>query len=377
MDNQTVYINGKFLSQKMSGVQRYASEISRNLESPVKIVCAADELNDTVYHLNKPLEVIKSASGIVWEQIRLPLYLRAKGNPLLISLCNAAPVFYQNKITCVHDIAFERYPQFFSRKFVLYYRWLIPNVLRNSRHIITVSEFSKREISLFYGIDTGRITVVPNASAFSKESAGNAVKPHPRPYFLFVGSLDPRKNLVFLLKAFSEAGLTGVDLVIAGAAHASFALNPAIEQYRHMPNIIFTGYVSDAQLRSYYAGALALVNPSLYEGFGLPVAEALSIGCPVLASDIEAFREVGGTDVVYFNTTDASELSNLLEMFSKASTLSAFSTFSEGPAFSKGLTSSETVAVEKPDESNEQVKRVTWKSSAEIIDKIIQQFNTT
>lgn len=383
MNNQTVYINGKFLSQKMSGVQRYASEICRNLEHPVKIICAEDQLNATAYQLHQPLEIIKSSAGIAWEQVRLPLYLRAKGNPLLISLCNAAPVFYGNKITCVHDIAFERYPQFFSRKFVFYYKWLIPNVLRNSRHIITVSEFSKREISSFYGIDSSQITVVPNASAFSKGPANEAVKAHSRPYFLFVGSLDPRKNLIFLLRAFTEAAIADVDLIIVGAAHASFASNTAIAKYQQMSNIIFTGYVSDEQLRSYYAGALALVNPSLYEGFGLPIAEALSMGCPVLASDIEAFREVGGTDVVYFNTADAMELSDLLRTFWKGQTLSTFSplsTLSKGSThamLSTFSTFSKTLDIEKPDESTEEMKRVTWKSSAEIVDKIIQQFNTT
>ncbi|WP_442588757.1 glycosyltransferase family 4 protein [Pedobacter sp. AW31-3R] len=353
MSNQPVYINGKFLSQKMSGVQRYASEICRNMESPLKIICGEDQQNNEIYQLKQPLEIMKSAAGIGWEQFKLPLHLRAKGNPLLISFCNAAPVFYKNKITCVHDIAFERYPGFFSRKFVLYYKWLIPNVLRNSKHVVTVSEFSKREISSFYHIDAEKITVVPNASAFSKEPSKKAVKIYPRPYFLFVGSLDPRKNLIFLLNAFRMAELADIDLVVVGAGHASFAQNPAIEQFRKLSNIVFTGYVTDAQLRDYYAGALALVNPSLYEGFGLPVAEALAMGCPVLASDIEAFREVGGTDVVYFNTADASELSSLLITFSK------------------------TFSVSQETDPINQMKSVTWKTSAERVDHIIQQFNTT
>lgn len=353
MSNQPVYINGKFLSQKMSGVQRYASEICRNLESPVRLICGQDHKNKETYQLEKPLEIIKSGAGIVWEQFKLPNYLRSKGSPLLISLCNAAPVFYKNKISCVHDIAFERYPEFFSKKFVYYYQWLIPNVLRNSRHVITVSEFSKREISTFYGIDSQRITVVPNASAFSKTEGKQPLIIHPRPYFLFVGSLDPRKNLIFLLKAFLMAALDDIDLVIVGAGHASFAQNPEIEKFRKQSNVVFTGYVTDDELRNYYAGALALVNPSLYEGFGLPVAEALAMGCPVLASDIDAFREVGGTDVVYFNTADASELSNLLITFSK------------------------TFSVLQTTDPINQMKSVTWKSSAERVDHIIQQFNTT
>lgn len=347
MTKEPVFINGKFLSQKMSGVQRYASEICRNLSAPALIACAADEQNKAVYKLEKPLVEVGKAAGVAWEQARLPLFLRNAGKPLLLNFCNVAPVLYANKITCLHDIAFERHPEFFSKKFVLYYQWLIPKVLNTSKHIITVSEFSKSEIADFYRIPPDKITVVPNASAFHRDSAESVFKVHQKPYFLFVGSLDPRKNLLFLLKAFTLAAVKDVDLVVVGAAHASFAANPELETYRRLPNIIFTGYVSDAELRSYYAGALALVNPSLYEGFGLPVAEALSMGCAVLASDIPAFREVGGTDVVYFNTADASELSGLIKRF--ASNTPGMTSKLEGP---------------------------TWKSSAEIVDKIIQQFNT-
>jgi len=347
MTEKTVYINGKFLSQKMSGVQRYASEICRNLTSPVKLIGAEDNLNDTVYHLQKKIETTGSKAGIPWEQFRLPAYLRSQGNPLLLSLCNVAPVFYPNKITCLHDIAFERYPQFFSKKLVLYYHWLIPKVLKNSRHIITVSEFSKREIAAYYKIDPVHITVVPNASAFNPNDSNIAVKQHSRPYFLFVGSLDPRKNLLLLLKAFRHAALTDTDLIIVGASHASFAANPEVSQYHDDPHIVFTGYISDEQLRSYYAGAIALVNPSFYEGFGLPVAEALSMNCPVLASSIEAFKEVGGTDIVYFNPADVSELSDLIKNFSANAS----------------------------SEKTSQIKRITWKTSAALVDNLIQQFN--
>ena len=346
MTQNTVYVNGKFLSQKMSGVQRYASEICRNLSADVRVICAADQQDDTVYQLKKPLDIVGKAAGVVWEQISLPLHLKSNASPLLISLCNVAPLLYTNKITCLHDIAFERHPEFFSKKFVLYYRWLIPKVLNTSKHIITVSEFSKKEIASFYGISNEKITVVPNASAFNASTAEPVVEVHTKPYFLFVGSLDPRKNLLFLLKAFTLSGLKDVDLVIVGASHASFAVNPELEQYRSLNNIIFTGYISDSELRNYYAGALALINPSLYEGFGLPVAEALSMNCPVLASDIEAFREVGGTDVVYFNTSDVAELSGLIKSFNHYT---------------------QTV-------KTNQLKSSTWKSSAEIVDRIIKQY---
>ena len=347
MTDQMVYINGKFLSQKLSGVQRYAAEICKNLDSPITLLAAADHQDESLYHVGKPLEVSGNKAGIPWEQFRLPAALRAKGNPLLISLCNAAPVLYTNKITCLHDIAFTLYPQYFSKKLVMYYRWLIPKVLKNSRHIITVSEFSKSEISSYYHIDPANITVVPNASTFTAGGLLPAIAAQERPYFLFVGSLDPRKNLLTLLKAFRQAKRTDADLVIVGASHASFAANPEINTYRNDPSIKFAGYISDEELRVYYAGALALINPSFYEGFGLPVVEALAMNCPVLASSIDAFHEVGGTDIEYFNPADVTELSNLITNFSARRLL----------------------------ETTIPLQQVTWKTSAEIVDKIIQQFN--
>lgn len=348
MAERTVYVNGKFLSQKLSGVQRYAAEICKELDSPLKVACAQDNFNDTIYHLPQKLELVGNSAGILWEQYSLPKFLNRKDNPLLLNFCNVAPLFYENKITCLHDIAFERFPDFFSKKFVLYYRWLIPRVLKSSKHIITVSEFSKREISSFYYIDPENISVAPNASSFKPTQGGEEGNTHPRPYFLFVGSLDPRKNLLFLLKAFYEARLEDVDLIIVGACHASFATNPEVERFRNIPNIIFTGYISDAELRNYYSGAIALINPSLYEGFGLPIAEALSMNTPVLASAIEAFEEVGGTDVVYFCPTKIDDLSNLIKKFAIAAPQQAV-----------------------------KANQISWKTSAEVIDNIIHRFNST
>jgi glycosyltransferase involved in cell wall biosynthesis len=345
--NKPVYVNGKFLSQKMSGVQRYASEICRHMESTIKIVAAADQQNSRIYELAQPIQLLGSKAGIPWEQLQLPLKLQSTGKPLLINFCNVAPLYYTNKITCLHDIAFERYPQYFSKKLTLYYHWLIPRVLKSSRHILTVSEFSKAEISEYYHIDPKHITVVPNASTFTPKTAVLTEPSRPRPYFLFVGSLDPRKNLISLLKSFKAASLKDVDLVVVGAGHASFASSPEIAAFRQDANIVFTGYVSDEELQNYYSGALALINPSFYEGFGLPIAEALSMGCPVLASAIDAFKEVGGTAIEYFNPADVSGLTDLIKNFS----------------------------AKAPFVRTSGIENRTWKKSAEIVDRIIQQFN--
>lgn len=276
-----VCANGKFLSQKISGVQRYASQLLQHyypLNTDCTIVAPAHKNEE--YNTRMPVISTGSKAGIWWEQVQLPAWLRKNNKPLLLNLCNMAPLAYANKITCIHDIAFVRYPQYFSKAFGLYYRYMMPAIIKTSRHIITVSEFSRSELCLFYNLKPQQVTVIPNAGfgTIDDASAQPMISPHPKPYFLFVGSADPRKNLLFLLKAWQSAQLRDTDLVIAGSGYASFNsdLLHKTEAFRNRPDIHFLGHVSDGLLRQYYQFAKAVVVPSVYEGFGLPVAEALS-----------------------------------------------------------------------------------------------------
>ncbi|RXK81862.1 glycosyltransferase family 4 protein [Filimonas effusa] len=305
-----VYVNGKFLSQKMSGVQRYASELLRHyyaLDKDVALVSPAERRSGDDFQLPIPVMTTGSKAGLWWEQAQLPWFLSGKGRPLLLNLCNMAPVMYRNKITCIHDIAFLRYPQFFSTAFRTYYKAIIPAIIKSSKHIITVSEFSRSELMDYYKLRPERVSVIPNAGFRSGQGQEGAEQELPlpvrRPYFLFVGSVDPRKNLLFLLRAYEAAQLKETDLVVAGGGYASFndALLKDIHLYHQHPNIHFIGHVPDALLTQYYNYARAVIVPSFYEGFGLPVAEGLSAHCEVLASDIPIFREVAGAHAFYFD----------------------------------------------------------------------------
>lgn len=300
-----VLVNGKFLTQKMSGVQRYASELVRHyaaINPDVQVVAPAEGQLTNVYELPCDIVPVGNKAGIVWEQWQLPQYAKQQ-NLLLLNLCNVAPVLYKNKITCIHDIAFARYPQYFSKTFCYYYKTLIPMIIRSSRHIITVSEFSKGELMSYYGLRDNQVSVVPNAG-FQALPAAASTAYFAYPYFLFVGSTDPRKNLLLLLQAYSAARLEQTHLVIAGASYKSFNSNllQQLEQFRNHPMIHFEGAVTNQQLASLYQHAKAVIVPSVYEGFGLPVAEGLSAGCQVIASDIPIFREVAGDHAFYFDT---------------------------------------------------------------------------
>lgn len=312
-----VLVNGKFLTQKISGVQRYASELIRHyagINPEVTLLAPAEGQLKDVYHMPCRITGIGKSAGLVWEQWQLPRYARQQ-NQLLLNLCNMAPVFYNNKITCIHDIAFIRYPQFFSRSFYYYYKSLMPLIIRSSRHIITVSEFSKAELMDYYRLCDNQVSVIPNAGFRSTPLI--TAPPLQYPYFLFVGSADPRKNLLLLLRAYSAAQMEQTHLVIAGAGYKSF--NPEIlqqlEPYKAHPMIHFEGAVSDEALASLYQHAKSVIVPSLYEGFGLPVAEGLSAACQVIASDIPIFREVAGDHAFYFK--DKETLTSLLMLLDK------------------------------------------------------------
>ncbi|MBN9298378.1 MAG: glycosyltransferase family 4 protein [Filimonas sp.] len=316
---EQLYINGKFLTQRLTGVQRYAREISRQLLqvlpgceiiAPNNVTAVNDGLN------GKKVELYGGDGGVKWEQVTLPKYLKQHHQPLLLNLCNAAPLFYKNKITCIHDLAFIRYPQFFSRQFRLYYKFIIPKIINSSRHLLTVSEFSKHELMDYYKVPESKITVAPNASSSSividKQATFN---PFPFRYFLFVGSMDPRKNLSSLMKAFAQVQLHDMHLVVVGAVNKSFnaATQGEIEKYKTHPNIHFAGPVTDAELAKCYAFAEALVMPSVYEGFGLPIVEAFAAGIPVLAADIPVFREIAGKHATYFDPLNINSIKEALK----------------------------------------------------------------
>jgi glycosyltransferase involved in cell wall biosynthesis len=159
-------VNSRFLTQNLTGVQRFAIEISFRLKELLKdeiVFVAPNNIiqKDVAEHLG--VKVIGVHLGHIWEQWDLPKWLRKNGNPLLLNLCNMAPVMYKNKISTVHDIAFVRYPQTFSKQFLAVYRFMIPWIISSSKKVLTVSEFSKQEIIEKYGIEQNKILVVYNA----------------------------------------------------------------------------------------------------------------------------------------------------------------------------------------------------------------------
>jgi glycosyltransferase involved in cell wall biosynthesis len=194
-------------------------------------------------------------------------------------------------VVTVHDLAVLRHPELFNRWTASYSRLAVPRVLRAATRLIAVSEFTKREIVALAGIAAERIDVVPNAVEDVFRPEGPRAEGD---YVLAVGTLEPRKNLARIAKAVDG------ELRVVGARGWGGVEPPG--------NVTWLGSVSDEELASLYRGARCLVYASLYEGFGIPVAEALACGCPVVTSRDSPMVEIGGPDAVYVDPLEVGSI---------------------------------------------------------------------
>src|SRR3954451_2777910 len=204
--------------------------------------------------------------GHLWEQAVLP-FTRAE---LIYSPANLAPIASKRNVVVIHDVAALRHPEWYTRPYVAWQRAVLPTIARRARLVITVSEFSRREIQEVLGVDA---TVIPNG-------VDERFKPGPKKdYALVVGTKIARKNLAALNDL-------GMEVVAAGSGRRYMKTEAT--------NIRELGYVPDEQLPALYAGARVLLMPSLYEGFGLPCLEAMASGTPVVAANRGALPETCG-----------------------------------------------------------------------------------
>lgn len=307
-----IAINARFLTQDLTGVQRFAIEISLRLKKALgnKIIfLSPNNIIQEEYAKQLEVQIIGKHTGHLWEQIDLPLHLRKIGKPILINLANMAPIFYRNKISTIHDVAFLAFPETFSKSFLYAYKFLIPRILKTSKHIITVSNFSKEEIIKAYHIEKEQISVIYNAVSNNFKYKKNDSLRQER-YFLAVSSLNYRKNFIAVLQAFVHYAKSNSNenLYIIGDIKNSNFKNLNIDIYKKHPHIKFLGRVSDKELIDYYSNAIGFIYPSLYEGFGIPPLEAQTCNCPVLLPDIPPLKEVFNDSGIYCNPYDINDI---------------------------------------------------------------------
>jgi glycosyltransferase involved in cell wall biosynthesis len=206
-------------------------------------------------------------------------------------------------------MSFWRHPEWFSKLYFYYYKFLTPIIAKKALHILTVSEFSRKEIIECLKIDGNKISVIYNAVShnfISKKT--DDVTYNTYDYILAVSSIDPRKNFSRLLSGVNLLE-TNIKLVIIGNTNNVFQnINLELSS-----RVSYLGHVSDEELKFYYSNAKLFVYPSVYEGFGLPPLEAMAMGCPTIVSDIEVFHEVFDTAVEYFNPYDINDIATCIE----------------------------------------------------------------
>ena len=217
-------------------------------------------------------------------------------------------------VLTVHDLIFRHLPEHHKPLNRWYLNLALPLYCRRATHIIAISECTRKDLMAAYGLPAEKITVVYEAAdaRFRPQPPAmvEAVRARyglPARYLLFVGTIEPRKNLTRLLSAFEAlqaAGLTDALVIVGRRGWLYGDFFARLEKSPARKAVLFPGYVPDEDLPAIYAGAQALVFPSLYEGFGLPVLEAMACGTPVVTSNRSSIPEVGGAAARYFDPTD-------------------------------------------------------------------------
>jgi glycosyltransferase involved in cell wall biosynthesis len=300
-----IVINARFLTQRITGVQRYASELSRELKKRCpEIVCVAPR---NILHDELANELGTVTGGVLkghmWEQLELPECLRRMGNALLLNPGNTGPLGYTQQLTVIHSLAYL-HREWYSMKFHMLYSLMIPLLMRTSKKIVTVSEFMMNEILHTYRfLKKEKISFVyPGISDEFSTSQSPCVRKN---YILCVGSNTKSKNIVTLICAFLTLHDASLRLIIAGDINSSIFKT---EKYPLSNHISFLGHVSTEELIRLYREASLLVFPSLYESFGFPAVEAMACGCPVVVSNVASLREVCGDAAYYVNPSSAESI---------------------------------------------------------------------
>jgi glycosyltransferase involved in cell wall biosynthesis len=329
-------INGRFLGREVTGVDRYAREIIGAMDSLISerhplttdlkldLLCRNKDI-PTPNYSNISVRCLPNLPGHIWEQLILPAYTRGG----LLSLCNTGPVMAGRQIVCIHDQNIRLAPESYGLPFRTAYRILQPVLGWRAQKVVTVSCFSKDTIIEFGVAPAKKIEVIydgyEHVGLWRPERSSLNRAELPPTFVLVVGSRAPHKNLAMVSSIAEDLARKGIHvLTVGGVDSAVFARGP---QDRLLPTVKHLGRVDDDTLALLYQSALCLVFPSRTEGFGVPVLEAMALGCPIVSSNAASLPEVCGEAALYASPDD------------RNAWLAAITRISEEPSLRKRLSS--------------------------------------
>jgi len=353
------------------GIGQYAFHILTNIEK-------LDKKNKYIIYLkNKPKKDLPKqrsnwsykiiGPSKLWTRLALPLslYLSKSKPDVFLSLSHYSPLFSPcPTIPSIMDLGYLNYPHQFTKKDLHQLTGWTTQSIKKASHIITISEFTKNEIVKTYKIDPTKITIAPPAA----NPPQKIIDPQKTlskfkitsPYFLYLGTLKPNKNIPFLIKAFAtflkhqSTRVPEYQLVIAGKKGWLFDdIFSTVKKLKIENKVIFTDFVSESEKWPLYHTARAVVIPSLYEGFGMPALEALTCGTPVIASNTTSLPEVIGDSGILINPHEQTQLITALKQMTDPKTRKKIS--------DKSLTRS---------------KQFSWQKSAQTIIDLFQKQTT-
>lgn len=316
-----IIINGRFLTRRLTGVERHATEVIKALDRAVGngrsaqrrsialLVPSGSRHPLPLQHI--AIRTVGRLRGHAWEQVELPIYA---AGALLLNLCNTAPVLKRRQIVTIHDASVYARPDAYSRAFRTWYRMLTPALGRVARRVVTDSSFSLQELSRFGAVPAAKLTIIPLGADHVLDTPPDfgILQRHAlgqRPFIFALSSHSPHKNLSTLARALEAQGELPYDVVIAGSGNGRVF---EIDRVTWPDAVRDVGYVSDGELRALYQHAACFVFPSLYEGFGLPPLEAMACGCPVIVAKAASLPEVCGDAALYFEPHRPDELGRRL-----------------------------------------------------------------
>lgn len=318
---------------------------------------------------NTKFHLIKYIPGKIWNfsnrRLLLPpleLLLGKRADVFIFTQFRLYPTLLAKKrYVMIHDIAFEHFPQYIETKNLQYLRRRVPEAAKKADTIITISQSTRNDLIATYNVEPSKIIVAPCAVDTdryrSTKLSAEVVKKYnlPDKYVLYLGTMEPRKNLKRLVEAYAKLPkkLQGeYPLVLAGGkGWNDEAILRAIKKAQEKVKIIQTGYIDEDDIPMLYSGATVFLYPSNYEGFGMQILEAMACNTPVLTGKNSSLPEVGGDAAYYVNEKSINSISQGIEKLLKDPTLRA----------------------EMVKKGREQIKKFSWKKSAQ---KIIEAINT-